>query len=1526
MQIFIWYSFISFDLFNFFLGLYTTITLAVYGKLTANIQEQIIQPVVNPTLPAQANTIPDVQQISAIENEWQQEPIQSVPIEYPQQSATPYPPATYVVGQEQYNQEYNEYYNEVPKDPRSYQHHTPETDWENKSRGRSLESDTRPRDNSYQKNENNNERDLRDNPDRDRRDRERDKRYSRSHSRDRERNPRDYREPSRERDWEHERHDYRERNDKEWDRDNRDNRYSKHQEYKRTYTRDESREDNRKRPRTPPIQSPKRPHTPHTERKDTSPNEVDNLSEEDNTTTERHNTNKRDKETIEVAKSMTPPKENSNKEEEPSSSSLIVMDVEEFEPILSDEDILDDNDHYNHQDDITDFDYTSYTNNDDILKLFTPGNNDVQRFVRRGLYKLIQNKIELNEELKLVISITDDFFKSSITKFTISTFTNLSKEFKEEFINLAERIINTIGDSTNFTVIVDIYKRTLQSNVKFDEETLEIINQTKYITETLLDWIEIALSYEMANVQDQPGYKIRHLKCGIRLIEWISSSFDFINLLWNNDFDIQLKLINLYKQEYMALSIKLMILRALDAYLQHKLTIERFLLFNIKIKKRDEEEKNGFDDILRISDYNGYKLLIELLRLNPSVRLKFALQSILKKLNLFEIVYKIKRCIVEVSSIKNERGVNDFDLNGINFIANALTQVLQNIQNGEFTFSQPKRFLPIQSQFEINRSDITKPVIVKYLAMNNLLQSILILLTHPTTLNLTTIRTPIYEILEELSKTVSGLRYMYDNVETMNLLIKCVLRMDYEFQTTLEINSQYLAQNIAYKLQCLYHLDYLMDLSQKTNNDCDCIDVIDQLHAIYCLTFTNLGKFACAEILSLNDNAKIILQYVNIPKEKCDVQIGKLKKSPATGYVIDLIYNIFIYTNCVEFVELNAKRLLGIINYQAAFETSTASKLNEIEQYLKSFDTTYKPLNYDNITPYVDIINKHLDVICNYPPQLTSALRIIKYLGISTACPNNNTSLIILNENQLNNYAELKYKHVILQLYSLEGVNLLSKILQKICDYYEQPAMFTSTFVSINGIQILNVIEPCVELIKQMLTYVIQCRNTNFKDLTTVPIILQTFNLLKQYPTTSVGYYKAQIICNYLLETLLVYTQPISEEIHEKDSLNKTLWTLMCGEVIKFTSSTPYTFMSGLLILSELLPLPLPIQTQDELKPEEITRAINLRKLWSAHLHPHNSNIQELVNRLCTTTHQPLLNLLRRVCVQFADLAANSAIIVGRGILDTIHNCLAVKDDNNEEHLTTSTSSSPTFCNGHVARLLNFLACLVTHGNLKCAIMQLLQNNNNVNYVKGDEKYPKLVPLFVRILKMNCEQNSHVQSQECILSVMQSLCDTEITLMQNAEEQLTSDVYLSNALPMKDTLLLFINGMIEHIMSDNSFLTYLPIARTFLLLTEHDYGFYHLKEHLMHKTVPLLNVLNKLDTNFSKDNAECLSTLNTLIEFLRVSSTIDEIEEGLLYKSRTYKMSIDEIKGLVGWDIVKETDNEKKHPLLNLETTLKVRT
>lgn len=482
-------------------GLYTTITLAVYGTLTNNIAEQIIQPVVNPTIPNQPNTIADAQQIistASVDPEWSQDNIPSQPLEFPNPSTANF--QQYAQPEPYQHPEFPEYYNDVPKDPRSY-HHTPETDWD---KGRNREGDRDRNRDMYHEREH------------DRRDR----RYSQSENRDRDRPVKEYRDVNRDKDpyeREHERSDYRtdrDRIDHEWSEADRDRetthdrdrgRDRRHNDsYRRSERYREDRED-RKRPRTPPMQSPKKPHSPpnvELVKEMLSPTGHAEHSLHDE---EREKVKKEEKtaEDVDISKDA---KSSPNEE-------VTQMDVEEFEPILSDEDIVDDGEHYQE----SEYDYTAYTNNDDIIRQFVPGVTELQKYPKTKKYLIKDNSLEIEENLKTTIGIADDYLKSSITKYVLDNFSRHNPEIKEEFVHLCEKLIPTIGEAPFFVDIMKVHNaaRSLISP-KMSAEDRELANQTSFIIETITDWLKIALNYEMANAQDQPAYKIRHIKCGVR--------------------------------------------------------------------------------------------------------------------------------------------------------------------------------------------------------------------------------------------------------------------------------------------------------------------------------------------------------------------------------------------------------------------------------------------------------------------------------------------------------------------------------------------------------------------------------------------------------------------------------------------------------------------------------------------------------------------------------------------------------------------------------------------------------------------------------------------------------------------------------------------------------------------------------------------------------------------------------------------------------------------------------------------------
>ena len=94
-------------------------------------------------------------------------------------------------------------------------------------------------------------------------------------------------------------------------------------------------------------------------------------------------------------------------------------------------------------------------------------------------------------------------------------------------------------------------------------------------------------------------------------------------------------------------------------------------------------------------------------------------------------------------------------------------------------------------------------------------------------------------------------------------------------------------------------------------------------------------------------------------------------------------------------------------------------------------------------------------------------------------------------------------------------------------------------------------------------------------------------------------------------------------------AIAKSLWTMMVKDLFNYVVTSPYTFLGGLILISELLPLPLPIQSKESLSENEILIAVNQRKLWGAHLHPLANEIQEILKNLAGSACSPLQQLLR---------------------------------------------------------------------------------------------------------------------------------------------------------------------------------------------------------------------------------------------------------------------------------------------------------
>ena len=546
---------------------------------------------------------------------------------------------------------------------------------------------------------------------------------------------------------------------------------------------------------------------------------------------------------------------------------------------------------------------------------------------------------------------------------------------------------------------------------------------------------------------------------------------------------------------------------------------------------------------------------------------------------------------------------------------------------------------------------------------------------------------------------------------------------------------------------------------------------------------------------------------------------------------------------------------------------------------------------------------------------------------------------------------ELKYAYAVVQLFSHDILSLLVGVLLKLCQAYEQPTIHTPILAGPQGSLLLFVVHPSLKLIRRLLSQLIRCRDTDFRDLTAVPVLLQTYALVCAVPASCLHHAKVAECCSEIIATLLAYSQPLlqteavgsaavpgkTSSATPEDALSRSLWTQMVQEILKFISSCsgPAAFITGLQVLNEILPLPLPLMrkgtgsstTSQLLSESHVQEILNARKLWSVHLHILGPQIQQVVRLLCCSG--PLLmQLLRKVCVQIADLSATTALVIARAALDAVLASCSVRqepspvpppttpgpnikaEENDKDSLVAALPTS-LVCSAHSPRVLNFLSAIIPHAPIKAAVLQLCLARQ-----KSDDKYADFLQCLCLILNSVSAGPAHVQSQESVVSIFQALLDADVCLLAPAGDRIDHDAYLSAALPSKDALVQIVGGLWDHLANtEHNYSSLLPALRTLSLLTEHNYTFQYLQRVLERKRHALWAFFSKMAAGFCKDSSDYLSTLSTALELLRVLVRAQPAALHLSRHVRTITLPVSKLASALEWN----PEKEERHPLLILQ-------
>jgi hypothetical protein len=203
---------------------------------------------------------------------------------------------------------------------------------------------------------------------------------------------------------------------------------------------------------------------------------------------------------------------------------------------------------------------------------------------------------------------------------------------------------------------------------------------------------------------------------------------------------------------------------------------------------------------------------------------------------------------------------------------------------------------------------------------------------------------------------------------------------------------------------------------------------------------------------------------------------------------------------------------------------------------------------------------------------------------------------------------------------------------------------------------------------------------------------------------------------------------------------------------------------------------------------------------------------------LCASWNTELLILVSTVCKQLSDLAAPTALLVGRCLLDGILTANPL-----ENHLP----------------ILALLRDLTRHAPMKATLLTLTSPASRAQ-VKSDQKYPPVIEMMCTALRNTNDAN--VQRE--LIDIFETLCDWKLSLVQESGESFEKQ--LTHSVPSKEPLLVVIAALIDILASASKYPVDIVETTLNILmsLTSHNYGLYHVKSCLENNPDALRSLLD----------------------------------------------------------------------------------
>lgn len=185
----------------------------------------------------------------------------------------------------------------------------------------------------------------------------------------------------------------------------------------------------------------------------------------------------------------------------------------------------------------------------------------------------------------------------------------------------------------------------------------------------------------------------------------------------------------------------------------------------------------------------------------------------------------------------------------------------------------------------------------------------------------------------------------------------------------------------------------------------------------------------------------------------------------------------------------------------------------------------------------------------------------------------------------------------------------------------------------------------------------------------------------------------------------------------------------------------------------------------------------------------------------------------------------------------------------------------------------------------------------------------------------------HILCQGSIASILTSLCDDEISMIETESEKWNLQQLICS-IPLAEELKRICEALVKHVKAKESeFISVIPSIRVLCVLIEHDLGLKCVKTALEQDSECIFTLLERLQSEF-KNNSDCLTLFSTTVEFLKRliampkqnSQIPDAIPKGNSQfpevSLRTQNLRLSFVKSMLKWN--SDAASKTSHPLVKL--------